>query len=43
MDRRKAGRALVLLGAALLLLGNMLWCVVHDASTLLGVLADIRF
>ena len=43
MDRRKAGRALVLLGAALLLLGNVLWCAVHDAPTLLGVLADIRF
>ena len=43
MDRRKVGRALVLLGAALLLLGNVLWCAVHDAPTLLGVLADIRF
>ena len=40
---RRAGRALVLLGAALLLLGNVLWCAVHDAPTLLGVLADIRF
>ena len=43
MGRRKVGRALVLLGAALLLLGNVLWCAVHDAPTLLGVLADIRF
>ena len=40
---RRVGRALVLLGAALLLLGNVLWCAVHDAPTLLGVLADIRF
>ena len=41
MDRRKVGRALVLLGAALLLLGNVLWYAQTELPALQEVLADV--
>ena len=41
MDRRKVGRTLVLLGAALLLLGNVLWYARIELPALQEVLADV--